>query len=104
MTKSKEYPREPKKEPEDALFKQRQSFMATRVNLQQMHSQSQAASSLSTFYGLGSEKPKERVQSMIVPKKEVPEPVKEKKSEAFGVLLPNLDSKTYKRYERQQSK
>ena len=78
--------------------------MATRVNIQQVISQSQVASSRSTFYGLGTEKSRDHVQSMIVPKKSAPEQERDRKSEAFGVLLPNLDSKTYKRYHRQQSR
>ena len=44
-------------------MRQRQSFMATKVNLQELALQDHLFSSMSTFYGLATDKPNENSAS-----------------------------------------
>lgn len=81
-------------------MKQRQSFVATKVNLQELELQDHFFSSMSTFYALASDKSKEPA----IPKsnsQNISEKRGDKKEhQTYGLLLPNVQKGQYKRYER----
>lgn len=95
----------------EVYMKQRQSFMATKVNLQEIAMQDHLFTSMSNFYGLAMEKPQplEQASSSILKNHPQVGPTtpnqslclsERKTSGEYGLLLPNVQKGQYKRYER----
>lgn len=84
----------------EIYLKQRQSFMATRVNIQQI--QPDASPNLSSsYYGFAVDKHLDQRSTSLRSSAELAlqhSQRREKAGESFGILLPNVQKNQYKRY------
>ena len=94
----------------EIYMRHRQSFMATKVNLQEMELQDHLFSSMSSFYGLATEK-KHSNQEQVVSStlrhnnstpanNNLSHSERKNNAESYGVILPNVQKGQYKRYDR----
>lgn len=87
----------------EVYLRQRQSFMATRVNIQQLQGSDTFLPNMSTYIGFAAEQQEQSRASSLRSSAELalqhPNP-RQRPGESFGILLPNVQKNQYRRYDR----
>lgn len=84
----------------EIYLRQRQSFMATRVNIQQIQPDA-SPNFTSSYYGFAVDKHLDQRSTSLRSSAELAlqhSQRREKAGESFGILLPNVQKNQYKRY------